>query len=83
MSKRMSKRRAEHSHNSSMVAVRTMIAIGAVYVAATSAARPVDVDVFVPPHRGFPPSLSPGCLRRDKQKDLWCPGDKEYGCYKV
>ena len=40
-------------------------------------------SLFVPPHKGFPPSLFPGCLPRDNQTDLWCPGDGGYGCYKI
>ena len=32
---------------------------------------------------GFPPSLKPGCLAPDAQRDLFCPGDGGYGCYKI
>lgn len=33
---------------------------------------------------GFPPSLKPGCLATDANNtDLFCPGDLDYGCYKI
>jgi len=32
---------------------------------------------------GFPPSLTPGCLNPDNQSDIFCPGDDEYGCFKI
>lgn len=33
---------------------------------------------------GFPPSLRPGCLPADpRNTDIYCPGDLDYGCYKI
>ena len=32
---------------------------------------------------GFPPALKPGCLPKDSQTDLFCPGDATYACYKI
>lgn len=32
---------------------------------------------------GYPPSLKAGCLKPDDQIDLFCPGDEQYGCYKI
>lgn len=41
------------------------------------------LSASVPPNQGFPPSLKPGCLPADRQQDLYCPGQYDYGCFKI
>eukprot|EP01047_Picozoa_sp_COSAG01_P067537 COSAG01_NODE_9561_length_2409_cov_1.508658_1_plen_121_part_00 len=41
------------------------------------------LSASVPPNQGFPPSLKPGCLPADNQRDLYCPGQYGYGCFKI
>ena len=51
--------------------------------AITSGVPPPPPPPPPPPRGGFPPSLAPGCLPRDDQADLFCPGDSGYGCFKI
>ena len=44
-------------------------------------ARP---SAAAPPSKGFPPSLTPGCLPPAAGKlDVFCPGQHGYGCFKI
>ena len=67
-----------------LTAPMMIIVRGSLLVAAVLLLRGGGTLAQRPNHgHGTPPSLPPGCLPKDDQQDLFCPGDYDYGCFKI